>query len=387
MKKEKIKEAPINFNFIPENYPALPGCYLMKDKKGRVIYVGKAKELRRRLSYYFRSRRQYYKTRRMVPRIYDIEIIIVNNETESLILENNLIKFHKPGYNSMLKQDDVGYPFIVLTGEKFPRLLPYRKNWSNRQYEETEGKEEGRRFGPYLNKEYRDAVMDLAIETFGLRICRHLPKKSCFRYRLKKCSGICEGHISPDAYMDNVRQATALLEYRYTEIINMLKSRMDACAGVLDFELAAKLRDRIEAIENFLEKQIVERDEKYDQDILYFGYSHVMVMELKKGVLLKAGFYSFENEAEFLHSRYMEHAPEEIIVNRQMDAGDLEKHLFSKNKTPVRITIPEKGIKSDLLLLCKKNYEYHKSKAQGSGCKVQRASAVAKAMAGQEVPG
>lgn len=372
MKKEKRGKAPANFDFIPEMYPALPGCYLMKDKKGSVIYVGKAKDLRRRLSYYFHSTRQNVKTRRLVPKIYNIEIIIVNNETESLILENNLIKLYKPGYNSMLKQDDVGYPFIVLTGEGLPRLLPYRKNWSNRQWADTEGKEEGRRFGPYLNKEYRDAVMDLAIETFGLRICRHLPKKSCFRYRLKKCSGICEGIISPDTYMDNVRQAIELLEYRYSEIIVMLKREMETCAGALDFEGAAKLRDRIMLIENLLEKQIVERDEKHDQDILYFGDTHVMVLELKKGVLLKAGFFSFHNETDFLLTRYTDHSPEEIIVNRQINAGDLEKQPFSKNKTPVRITIPETEIESELLLLCRKNYEYHKDRAQGSGSLLRR---------------
>ncbi len=358
MKKEKIKKASANFNFIPEIYPALPGCYLMKDKKGMVIYVGKAKDLRRRLSYYFRSTRQYVKTRRLVPKIFDIEIIIVNNETESLILENNLIKYYKPSYNSMLKQDDVGYPFIVLTGEAYPRLLPYRKNWSNRQWSDTEGKEEGRRFGPYLNKEYRDAVMDLAIETFGLRICRHLPKKSCFRYRLKKCSGICEGHISPDSYMDNVRQAIELLEYRYADIISMLKNQMETCALVLDFESAARLRDRIQTIENFLEKQIVERDVKVDQDILWFGDTYVMAMEVKKGVLLKAGFFSLQNEKEFISTRYRDNCPDEIIINRPLGFEMMKKQPFSKGISPVRITIPEKGIKSDLLLLCRKNWEY-----------------------------
>lgn len=371
MKKAKAVRQTLHFNFSPDMYPSLPGCYLMKDSKGRVINVGKAKALRRRLSYYFRNNRQYVKTRRMVPKIYDIEIIIVNNETESLILENNLIKFYKPRYNSMLKQDDVGYPFIVITGERFPRLLPYRKNWSNRQYEETDGKADGRRFGPYLNKAFRDAVMNLAIETFGLRICRTLPTKTCFRYRLKKCSGICEGIISHDAYMDNVRQATSLLEYRYVEIISMLKNQMDLCADALDFESAAKLRDRIMIIENCLEKQIVERDEKHDQDILYFGDTHVMVLELIKGVLLKAGFYSFQNEGDFINSLYKDRCPDEIIVNRPVSAGMMEKQFFSNGTSPVRITIPEMGIKSDLLMLCRKNYEYYKNRAQGSGRKAK----------------
>ncbi len=342
----------------------------MKNKKGHVIYVGKAKNLRRRLSYYFRTRRQYYKTKRMVPRIHDVEVILVNNETESLILENNLIKHYKPGYNSMLMQDDVGYPFIVLTGEEYPRLLPYRRNWSNRQWSETEGQEKGKRFGPYLNKGFRDAVMNLAIETFGLRICRSLPKKICFRYQLKKCSGICEGLVSPEEYMEAVRLAVELLEYRYSEILVRLGEQMGTCAKNLDFESAAKLRDRIMLIENFLEKQIVEMDEKFDQDVLFFGNNHVMILEVKKGMLLYANLFNlpksdnYQNASrEFLFSRYRQNSPEEIIVNRSKDIEINEKHFFSNSKTPVKITVPDHGIRLDLLTLCKKNYEYRLKKA------------------------
>lgn len=362
----------MNFDFRPEDYPSDPGCYLMKNGRDQVIYVGKAKNLRRRLSYYFRTQRQYYKTKRMVPRISSVEVILVNNETESLVLENNLIKHYKPGYNSMLIEDDVGYPFIVMTGEEYPRLLPYRKNWSNRQWSETEGQEDGKRFGPYLNKGFRDAVMNFAIETFGLRICRSLPKKACFRYQLKKCSGICEGLVSPEEYRESVRLAVELLEYRYSEILAQFKKQMDYCAGNLDFESAAKLRDRIMIIENFLEKQIVERDEKFDQDVLFFGDSHVMVMEINKGVLLKTTLFNLPVEEsyqkacrKFLTIRYQESSPEELIMNVQENIGVNEKQLFSKNKAPVRITIPEKGIKMDLLTLCKKNYEYRLKVAQG----------------------
>jgi excinuclease ABC subunit C len=371
MKKKSSKKSTRNFFFKPEEYPADPGCYLMKNSKGQVIYVGKAKNLRRRLSYYFRTRRQYYKTKRMVPRIHDVEIIIVNNETESLVLENNLIKHYKPRYNSMLTQDDVGYPFIVLTGEKYPRLLPYRRNRSNKQWSETEGQDEGKRFGPYLSKNFRDAVMNFAIETFGLRICRSLPQKVCFRYRLKKCSGICEGLVSPDEYSESVRLAVELLEYRYSEILTRFRDQMEVCAKNLDFESAAKLRDRIMIIENFLEKQIVERDEKYDQDVLFFGNSHVMVLEIKKGMLLKVNLFTLPEEDTyqnacigFLTSRYIKDSPEELIVNTLKNVEINEKQLFSNNKTPVKITFPDQGIKMDLLMLCKKNYKYYEAFAK-----------------------
>ena len=370
MKKKQPSKSIKSFIFRPEDYPTDPGCYLMKNSKGQVIYVGKAKNLRRRLSYYFRTRRQYYKTKRMVPRIYDVEVILVNNETESLVLENNLIKHYKPRYNSMLIEDDVGYPFIVLTGEKYPRLLPYRKNWSNKQWSETKGKDEGKRFGPYLSKSFRDAVMNFAIETFGLRICRSLPKKVCFRYQLKKCSGICEKQISPDEYREAVRLAVELLEYRYSEILVRFRNQMESCAESLDFEYAAKLRDRIMIIENFLEKQIVERDEKFDQDILFFGDRHVMVMEIKKGMLLRINLFNLPEEKNyqnacrvFLSSRYREGSPEELILNTLKNIEINEKQFFSNNKTPVKITVPDQGIKLDLLMLCKKNYEYRLKKA------------------------
>ena len=371
MKKKQPAKNQNNFIFSPEDYPSDPGCYLMKNSKGQVIYVGKAKDLRRRLSYYFRTRRQYYKTKRMVPRIHDLEVILVNNETESLILENNLIKYYQPRYNSMLTQDDVGYPFIVLTGEEYPRLLPYRKNWSNKQWSETEGQEQGKRLGPYLNKGFRDSVMNFAIETFGLRICKNLPKKICFRYQLNKCSGICERLVSPEEYREAVRMAVELLEYRYSEILARFRDQMDVCAQNLDFESAAKLRDRIMIIETFLEKQVVERDEKYDQDVLFFGDRHVMVMEIKEGMLLKTNLFNlavndnYQNACrEFLIWRYRNDSPEELILNAIENNGINEKQLFPNNKTPVKITVPDQGIKMDLLMLCKNNYEYRIKKAQ-----------------------
>ena len=369
MKKKLRNKNTGVFEYRPEQYPVDPGCYLMKNKKNQVIYVGKAKNLRRRLSYYFRNRRQYYKTKRMVPRIYDIEVLLVNNETESLVLENNLIKLYKPRYNSMLMQDDRGYPFIVITGEEYPRLLPYRKNWSNKQWTQTEGQSEGKRFGPYLNKAFRDAVMNVAIEIFGLRICRSLPKKVCFRYQLKKCSGICEGFISPEKYMESVGQAVELLEYRYSEILMRLRKKMESYSEDLDFESAAKLRDRIMIIENFLEKQIVERDEKHDQDVLYFGNDHALIMGLKKGMLNSAHLFRlpFEEKYQkacekFLISHYSDSCPHELIVNRLKNREILENQLFSNTKTPVRIIVPDQGIKNDLLMLCKKNFDYRLKK-------------------------
>ncbi|HEY3341386.1 MAG TPA: GIY-YIG nuclease family protein, partial [Anaerolineae bacterium] len=153
------------FSFDARRYPAVPGCYLMKNGSGQVIYVGKAKNLRRRLCSYF-SAAAYGKTRRLAAHVRDIEVILVNNETESLILENNLIKRYKPVYNVMLMRDSSGYAYIVLTGERYPRCVIYRKNRANQTLEHIDEVTPSRRFGPYVSRRYRDALLNFVNEYF-----------------------------------------------------------------------------------------------------------------------------------------------------------------------------------------------------------------------------
>jgi excinuclease ABC subunit C len=359
----------MQFQFKPGNYPTEPGCYLMKNGKGQVIYVGKAKNLRRRLNSYFQSNRKDYKTRSLVSNIADIEVILLNNEIESLILENNLIKLYKPRYNRALMQDDIGYPFIVLTGEKYPRLLPYRRNRFNKQWERTKGKAGGVRFGPYPYIDLRNAVQDFAIERFKLRTCNPLPKKACLKYDLGKCSGICELKISPQDYARSIKKVISFLSYRfnYRDLINHLHIRMKEHSERLEFEKAKILRDQINTIESVLDKQIVEWDVKFDQDVIWFEDNQTMVMKFKLGMLQIAMFFHLEQNADhekacknFLLSNYQKNCPKELIINELQNPRNIKKILSLANQKNINISIPEKGIKKELLMLCRKNFLYRK---------------------------
>jgi excinuclease ABC subunit C len=367
------KKNPIIFSFQSKNYPTDPGCYLMKDKAGRIIYVGKAKNLRRRLGSYFNKSKKNHRIKSLVSNIAGIEVILLNNENESLFLENNLIKLHKPRYNRALMQDDVGYPFIILTGEKYPRLLPYRRNRFNKQWERTKGKEEGIRFGPFLYIDFRNAVFDFAVERFKLRTCNPIPNKVCIRYNFGKCSGICESKITPEDYARAVKQTVALLSYRfnYADLVNHLRARMSELSEHLEFEKAKILRDQIVAIESVLEKQIVEQDVKYDQDVIWFEDHYALVMKLKLGMVQSVNFFCFDktldhvkSREDFLLSNYKKECPKELIINELEKPAIIEKALSSQNQDNISISIPKKGIKNELLLLCRKNFMYRKSAIQ-----------------------
>ena len=363
-RKTSGREGP-SFEFHSGRFPGSAGCYLMKNASGEVIYVGKAVNLRRRLASYFQAHPKDRRTRRLAPRIRDIEVILVNTENESLILEDNLIKYHRPRYNSMRTRQDLGYPLMVLTGEPLPRLLPYRRNWHNKQWEQTEGKGQGIKFGPYLSKTFRDTVMNFAIETYGLRICHDLPQKVCLRYQLHKCSGICEQKLSPEEYARDVERAVNLLSHRITGVLEQMRCRMWEYARNAEFERAGKLRDQIRVLSRVLERQIVDRDVKHDQDVVYFGENGVSVIRIHMGMLRLCRLHEFwrpargvEDREQFLLSQYGTDCPDEIITNAVCNHKDVERALSEKHEHPVEITMPRRGVKHELLKLCKKNHEY-----------------------------
>ena len=257
--------------FIAQHYPTLPGCYLMKDARGQVIYVGKAKNLRKRLASYFQPSRKSGRTSRMAARIADIEVIIVNNEIESLVLENNLIKRYKPRYNRMLKWDGSGYYYIVLTDEAVPRFLPYRKNRFNKALEKVQGVGIQQRFGPYISYKYRNRLIDHVNETFQARTCVELPGKVCLRFHMHRCSGICEGMVTREAYEASMSQAVDFLIGSHDEVIYAMRQQMAEAADNLEFERAQRIKEHIKILESTLASQVVERNTDHNQDIIFFG--------------------------------------------------------------------------------------------------------------------
>jgi excinuclease ABC subunit C len=362
------------FEFDPKQYPLAPGCYLMKDAGGQVLYVGKAKCLRRRLSSYFGKSWHPRRIRQLVAEVCAIEVILVTNETESLVLENNLIKQHKPPYNRMLVRDDSGYGYILKTGERFPRFVIYRRHRLSKALgsEDEDHAATGKRYGPYVSKHFRDTLLDFVNAHYGLRTCKTLPGRVCLQYHIGKCSGICAGLVTPEQYAESVRQAEALLACRSADVIPALKRQMLEHAARLEFEKAQKLKVQIHALEVTLKKQVVDRDVRHDQDVVYFGERAVMLARVERGILRDAGLFDLDLSAgyeqacrAFLLSFYAARGGEvgnaidrELIVNQLADAKAVAAELSRELKCRIRITFPRRGPKHDLLRLCEQNYNY-----------------------------
>jgi excinuclease ABC subunit C len=355
--------------FDAAHYPSNPGCYLMKDRRGTVIYVGKAKNLRDRLSSYFQSRHKDSKIERMVRRVRAVEVILVNNEWESLVLENNLIKLYKPRYNARLKADDSGYFYIIQTTEKYPRLLPYMRNGYNKDIERIPGKAIEKRYGPYLNRRFRDLLLEFIVDHFGFRTCAPLPRKLCLRFEIQRCCGACVGLITPEQYHARLAEAAVFLSYGKADIVDHtlmeMKRRMKEHAARLEFESAQRVYDKIEAMEKLRVKQIVERDLSYDQDVVYFEQRSALVMNIHNGVVLKLTWFDLDPTADlniarefFLRNQYLNTSPQEIIVNLEQDQAGLQMMMNHNKRNPVRIMRPDSEESVDLMKLCKLNFDY-----------------------------
>ncbi len=355
------------FLFESNRYPTAPGCYLMKDQRGEIIYVGKAISLRDRLSSYFHSCQRDEHVARLVSRVADIEVILVTNERESLVLESNLIKRYKPRFNRRLVGDNDGYAYIILTNETYPRLIGYRKASSSVGLQIMQEGLVRRRFGPFINARFRDVLLEYVVDMYGLRTCDSFPARPCLRWDIHRCSGPCERHVTPEAYEQMVEQAAAFLTRQPGDgtqaLIAEMKQRMQEHAGRLQFELAGRIRDQAAALESTLEKQSVERDRPYDQDVLGFGERHVLVMEVKRGALLGARLLELDAHRaraaaceSFLHERYPSwkaQAWPQLVVDG-LDPVVMER----ARSRGLQIAPPACSDEQDLMAICALNYAY-----------------------------
>jgi len=216
-----------------------PGVYIFKDAGDKIIYIGKAKSLKKRVQTYF-SRQLDSKTQAMVSKISDVDFRLVPSESQAQILEAALIKKHQPQYNVTLK-DDKSFPWIRISNEKFPVISIARKKKS-----EKEGQAEY--FGPYTSADLLRQALKLIRRVFGFRSCRKLPKNECLYYRLKLCPAPCIGKISSGRYCDIIKEIGMFLDFRYEELINKLSAKMKEASDRKDFEEAARIRDQINAL-------------------------------------------------------------------------------------------------------------------------------------------
>ncbi len=331
--------------------PGQPGCYLMKDRQGTIIYVGKAKVLKNRVRSYFTGSHDA-KTQRLVSEIEDFEYILTSSNLEALVLEMNLIKKYDPKYNVMLK-DDKSYPFIKLTAEKHPRLIITRKV--------QKGK--GKYFGPYPNVSAANETKKLLDRLYPLRKCSTLPDRVCLYYHMGQCLAPCVKEVSQDTYKTMTGEITRFLNGGYKEIKEQLSEKMNEAAENLEFERAKEFRDQIAHIEATMEKQKMTMTDFTDRDIFGYavdkGWMCVQVFFVRQGKLIERDVSLFpiynEPTEEFLtylgqfYSKSNHFKPKELFLPTEIE-GELASELLE-----IKVIQPQRGQKKDLVHLAEKN--------------------------------
>ncbi|HSB47756.1 MAG TPA: excinuclease ABC subunit UvrC [Candidatus Bilamarchaeum sp.] len=313
--------------FERSKYPELPGVYLMKGKDASVIYVGKAASLRSRLSQYF-GPQDSLKTKLLVGQIDSIDFVVTKDPHEALILESNFIKSYQPKYNMILK-DAKHYSYLAVTDEEFPRLLVARKN-SGGKFRVKAAKF----YGPFVEGSKRAISARYLRKLFKIRICGKLPKRECLQYHLGNCDAPCIGKIGREDYARNVSSLCSVLEgkEKARELMDNLKSRMKEASASLDFEKAASLRDQMESLRIFFERQRVERNRRADEDFVWFqrigANLHVLILRSRNGVIGKTEKHHVavkeqeDPEASFCMQYYSE-LPDAVYSN--MPEGEIPK--------------------------------------------------------------
>lgn len=331
--------------------PDQPGCYLMKDKQGTVIYVGKAKVLKNRVRSYFTGSHDG-KTLRLVGEIVDFEYIVTSSNLEALILELNLIKKYDPRYNIKLK-DDKTYPFIKITAEKQPRLLITR----------NVKKDKGRYFGPYPNSQSAYETKKLLDRMYPLRKCTKMPDKVCLYYHMGQCLAPCVKEVTDEQNKEIVDGITKFLNGGHKEIRSELEKKMYEASEKLEFERAKELRDQIAHMDAIMEKQKMIMNDIVDRDVFGYavdkGWMCVQVFFVRKGKLIERDVSMFpiydEPEEGFLtfigqfYEQNNHFKPKEIVVPGSIDPELVERFL------EVDAAQPKRGKKKDLVELANKN--------------------------------
>ena len=333
--------------------PMEPGCYLMKDRNDQVIYVGKAKKLRNRLRSYFTGAHDT-KTTRLVAEIRNFEFIVTSDETESLLLELNLIKQYQPRYNILLK-DDKSYPFIKITKEKYPRLVVTRRV----------KKGTGKYFGPYPNAYSAQETKKLLDRIYPFRKCDKMPDKLCLYYHIGQCLGPCVYDVDLEKYAEMTREISDFLNGEDQTILKNLENRMQQASEDLDFEQAKEYRDLIQHIHNLTRKQKIMSPDKSTRDV--FGYSVskgwmcVQVFFIRQGNMIKRDatmiplqqteeeeFYTFIGQFYELNQHLL---PKEVHVPKNLDKNIIKSVVDTKIVQPVR------GKKKEMVDLANHNAE------------------------------
>ena len=341
----------------------LPGCYIMKNKGGTIIYIGKAKNLHNRVSSYFRDSEHLTKVAKMVSNVYDYDFIVTGSEYEALVLENSLIKQHKPKYNILLK-DDKGYSYIKISDEDFPRIT-----------REMQKKGEGEFIGPYTSGLTSSQTVAEVNRVFMLPTCRRVfprdfgKERPCLNFQIKRCIGLCRGCFTKDDYRAIINEAIEYIKSGSTASVESLTAQMEQAAENLEFERAAMLRDRIAAISRAAETQKVFATDVRDCDVIALArngaLSCIAVLNYREGKLTdKSDFMLGETEddtvtrEDFLtqYYAYGGKIPKEIYIDAEIDSAELMERFFrEKSGHAVHINVPKRGEMLSLVKMAKQN--------------------------------
>jgi excinuclease ABC subunit C len=345
--------------------PKLPGVYLMHDAQDEIIYIGKAKNLKNRVSSYFKKNHDLPKLRVMVPKIVRFEFIVTDSEVEALILESHMIKKHKPCYNVLLK-DDKKFPWFVITEDEYPRIVVARKANKNPI--------KGKYFGPYTDARAMWATLDLIKKLFPLKQCKQprFKDRVCIYHQIGKCSGVCQKLISPEDYRKIVDQVELFLSGKQDELAKELLARMEYHSGRQEFEKAARYRDSYLDMMKVIERQkVVSDNTKINQDIIGFAREGasigIVVLKIRSGRLTDRREFEYNlNEVDaqdeiltsFISDYYsvVSDLPSEILLPFEVEDIDIVRDfLVQKRNQKMSFVVPKAQKKFELLELANKN--------------------------------
>jgi len=336
-------------NHLPNN----PGCYLFKNEKDKIIYIGKAKNLKKRIKSYFQKNEQDIKTQAMISHVKSVDFVVTDTEIESLILENTLIKKHQPRYNIRLK-DAKSHSYILLTNEEYPRILIDRRKTGN-----------GKFYGPFISANERDYILNFLRKTFRLKTCNKMPKKPCLRHHINLCDAPCINLISKSEYNKKISKVKLLLSGKTKQLTKKLESEMKKYSEKKDFEHALIVRDEITSLKNLSEHQKMQREKKFNEDIINYEIKdnkvYLMIFNIYKGTLSNKAEFVFDYNNDFLEEFIIQYysennVPKELILPVKV-SNSIKEFLENKKKSKVRVIRPEKGDKVQLLKLVEKNIE------------------------------
>lgn len=348
--------------------PGKPGVYIMHDAKDVIIYIGKAVNLKNRVRQYFQgSRNKSTKIEQMVSRIHHFEYIITDSELEALVLECNLIKEHRPKYNTMLK-DDKTYPYIKVTvGEDYPKIL----------FSRDMKKDKSKYFGPYTSAGAVKDTIELIRKIYKIRTCnRNLPRdigkeRPCLYYHIKQCDAPCQGYISREDYRSSVGEVLDFLNGNYTPVIRQLEEKMRKASEQMEFEVAIEYRELLSSVKQIAQKQKITGSDNEDKDIIALACDAedgvAQVFFVREGKLIgREHFYlkiPFQETKEQVLTSFIKQfyagtpfIPKELLIQEEVEEGAvIEEWLSNKRGQKVYIRVPKKGSKEKLVELAQKN--------------------------------